>query len=86
MKLTLYLFLGSVVALVGVLAMVFASGANTFDILALEKAGSPPISSGWFPFVSSFRGSGRPVPIPQLGAGWSCGSPTAVSMLLAVWK
>ena len=39
MKLTLYLFLGSMVALVGVLAMYFGSGLHTFDLVALENAG-----------------------------------------------
>jgi NADH-quinone oxidoreductase subunit M len=37
MKLTLYLFIGSVVALVGALAMYFASGQNTFDMIELSK-------------------------------------------------
>src|SRR5688572_20797437 len=43
MKLTLYLFLGSVVALVGALAMYWVSGQNTgvytFDMLQMENAG-----------------------------------------------
>jgi len=38
MKLTLFLFVGSVFALVGALAMYFASGLGTFDMLALENA------------------------------------------------
>ena len=42
MKLTLYLFIGSVVALVGALAMYFTSGLGTFDMLALENAGFSP--------------------------------------------
>src|SRR5574341_827583 len=42
MKLTLYLFIGSVIALVGVLAMYFTSGLQTFDMLALEKAAFSP--------------------------------------------
>jgi len=37
MKLTLYLFIGSVISLVGALAMYFTSGLNTFDMLELEK-------------------------------------------------
>src|SRR4030066_1508689 len=52
MKLTLYLFIGSVIALVGALAMYFQAGGHTFDMLELEKAG---FASGfqhfWFPFV-----------------------------------
>ena len=52
MKLTLYLFIGSVIALVGVLAMYFSSGLNTFDMLALENANfSPDFQKFWFPFV-----------------------------------
>ncbi|MCJ7513521.1 MAG: hypothetical protein MUO23_11200, partial [Anaerolineales bacterium] len=38
MKLTLYLFIGSVVALVGALVMYYTSGLQTFDMLALEQA------------------------------------------------
>src|SRR5690554_1242313 len=37
MKLTLYLFVGSMIALVGALAMYFTSGLGTFDMLALES-------------------------------------------------
>src|SRR5512139_3740849 len=39
MKLTLYLFIGSVVALVGALAMYFTTGLNTFDMLEIARAG-----------------------------------------------
>ena len=40
MKLTLYLFIGSVIALVGALGNVFRRpGSDTFDMLALEQAG-----------------------------------------------
>jgi NADH-quinone oxidoreductase subunit M len=52
MKLTLYLFIGSVIALVGILAMYFSSGLGTFDMLELEKAGfSTEFQRLWFPFV-----------------------------------
>src|SRR4030067_2250772 len=52
MKLTLYLFIGSVIALVGGLAMYFSSGLNTFDMLALENANfSESFQRFWFPFV-----------------------------------
>jgi NADH-quinone oxidoreductase subunit M len=58
MKLTLYLFIGSVVALVGVLAVYFASGLYTFDQLALEQAGfALNFQKLWFPFI--FIGAGR---------------------------
>ncbi len=85
MKLTLYLFLGSVVALVGVLAMVFASGANTFDILALEKAGfSADFQRLWFPFVFiGFAVLGGLFPFHSWAPDGHVAAPTAVSMLLA---
>lgn len=85
MKLTLYLFLGSVVALVGVLAMVFASGANTFDMLALEKAGFPAaFQQLWFPFVFlGFAVLGGIFPFHSWAPDGHVAAPTAVSMLLA---
>src|SRR5512139_2934086 len=52
MKLTLYLFIGSVVALVGALAMYFLSGQRTFDMIAMEQAHfSVGFQRFWFPFV-----------------------------------
>jgi NADH-quinone oxidoreductase subunit M len=85
MKLTLYLFFGSVVALVGVLAMVFASGANTFDMLALEKAGfSAEFQHLWFPFVfAGFAVLGGMFPFHSWAPDGHVAAPTAVSMLLA---
>jgi len=57
MKLTLYLFLGSVIALVGVLAVYFQSGLHTFNLLDLEKAGfGLEFQRLWFPFID---GQGR---------------------------
>ncbi len=41
MKLTLYLFIGSVVSLLGALAMYFTSGLGTFDMIAMEGANFP---------------------------------------------
>lgn len=85
MKLTLYLFLGSVVALVGVLAMVFATGANTFDMLALEKAGfGTDFQRLWFPFVFfGFAVLGGIFPFHSWAPDGHVAAPTAVSMLLA---
>jgi len=85
MKLTLYLFLGSMVALVGVLAMVFASGANTFDMLALERAGfSAEFQHLWFPFVFvGFAILGGMFPFHSWAPDGHVAAPTAVSMLLA---
>ena len=62
MKLTLYLFIGSVVALVGALAMYFASGLGTFNMLALEQAGFSPTSCVPVCFLW-FRGSWRYLPV-----------------------
>ncbi len=85
MKLTLYLFFGSVVALVGALAIVFLSGANTFDMLALEKAGFPAdFQRLWFPFVfMGFAILGGIFPFHSWAPDGHVAAPTAISMLLA---
>ena len=85
MKLTLYLFLGSVVALVGVLAVYFASGLQTFDLLALEGAGLPvEIQRLWFPFIFiGFGVLGGLFPFHSWAPDGHVAAPTAVSMLLA---
>ncbi len=85
MKLTLHLFLGSMVSLAGVLAMVFVSGANTFDMLALEKAGfSSEFQHLWFPFVFiGFAILGGMFPFHSWAPDGHVAAPTAVSMLLA---
>lgn len=85
MKLTLYLFLGSVVSLVGVLAMYFASGQNTFDMLALEKAGFPlAFQQMWFPIVFiGFAILGGIFPFHSWAPDGHVAAPTAISMLLA---
>jgi NADH-quinone oxidoreductase subunit M len=85
MKLTLYLFLGSVVALVGILAIVFASGANTFDMMILEKAGfGVDFQRLWFPFVFfGFAVLGGIFPFHSWAPDGHVAAPTAVSMLLA---
>ena len=76
MKLTLYLFIGSVISLVGGLALYFGSGLNTFDMIQLATGqffqGFPdilvPVCILWL------CGAGRYIPIPQLEPGWSRGS------------
>ena len=85
MKLTLYLFIGSVIALVGVLAMYFASGLNTFDMLALEKANfSPDFQKFWFPFVFfGFAVLGGIFPFHNWSPDGHVAAPTAVSMFHA---
>jgi NADH-quinone oxidoreductase subunit M len=85
MKLTLYLFLGSVISLVGVLAMYFASGQNTFDMLELEKAGFPlAFQQAWFPVVFlGFAILGGIFPFHSWAPDGHVAAPTAISMLLA---
>jgi NADH-quinone oxidoreductase subunit M len=85
MKLTLYLFIGSVIALVGGLAMYFASGLNTFDMLALENANfSREFQIFWFPFVFfGFAVLGGIFPFHNWSPDGHVAAPTAVSMFHA---
>ncbi|MDD5370201.1 MAG: NADH-quinone oxidoreductase subunit M, partial [Anaerolineaceae bacterium] len=85
MKLTLYLFVGSVIALVGALAMYFASGLHTFDMLALEKAGfSTGFQQLWFIVVFlGFAILGGIFPFHSWAPDGHVAAPTAISMLLA---
>ena len=84
MKLTLYLFLGSVISLIGVLAMYFVGG-KTFDMLALEKAGfSLAFQQAWFPVVFlGFAILGGIFPFHSWAPDGHVAAPTAISMLLA---
>jgi NADH-quinone oxidoreductase subunit M len=85
MKLTLYLFIGSVISLVGALAMYFASGLHTFDMLALEKAGfTLAFQRLWFPVVfMGFAILGGIFPFHSWAPDGHVAAPTAISMLLA---
>jgi NADH-quinone oxidoreductase subunit M len=89
MKLTLYLFLGSVVALVGALAMYWVSGQNTgvytFDMLQMEKAGfSPAFQVIWFlPVFLGFALLGGIWPFHNWSPDGHVAAPTAVSMFHA---
>jgi NADH-quinone oxidoreductase subunit M len=85
MKLTLYLFIGSVVALVGALAMYFSSGLGTFDMIALEQAGfSAAFQRFWFPFVFiGFAVLGGLFPFHNWSPDGHVAAPTAVSMFHA---
>jgi NADH-quinone oxidoreductase subunit M len=85
MKLTLYLFIGSVIALVGGLAMYFTSGLNTFDMLALENANfSQEFQIFWFPFVFfGFAVLGGIFPFHNWSPDGHVAAPTAVSMFHA---
>jgi NADH-quinone oxidoreductase subunit M len=85
MKLTLYLFIGSVVALVGALTMYFFSGLGTFDMIALEKASfSPEFQRIVFPFVFfGFAVLGGIFPFHNWSPDGHVAAPTAVSMFHA---
>lgn len=85
MKLTLYLFIGSVIALVGALAMYFASGLHTFDMIALEAANfTPEFQNLWFPFVFfGFAILGGIFPFHNWSPDGHVAAPTAVSMFHA---
>jgi NADH-quinone oxidoreductase subunit M len=85
MKLTLYLVVGSVVALVGALAMYYASGLKTFDMLALEGANFPvAFQRLWFPFVFiGFAVLGGIFPFHNWSPDGHVAAPTAVSMFHA---
>ena len=89
MKLTLYLFVGSVVSLVGVLAMYFVAGQNTgvytFDMLAMESAGfSQTFQDIWFlPVFLGFAVLGGIWPFHNWSPDGHVAAPTAVSMFHA---
>ena len=98
MKLTLYLFIGSVVALVGALAMYFQSGQWTFDMLEIGKAAQAgafnisynilgtqvPFQTFWFPFVFfGFAVLGGIFPFHNWSPDGHVAAPTAVSMFHA---
>ena len=85
MKLTLYLFIGSVVALIGALAIYFGSGKYTFDLLELAKAGfNVEFQKLWFPFVFlGFAILGGIFPFHSWAPDGHVAAPTAISMLLA---
>jgi len=85
MKLTLYLFVGSVVALVGALAMYFTSGLGTFDMIALEEAAfTVGFQKFWFPFVFlGFAVLGGIWPFHNWSPDGHVAAPTAVSMFHA---
>ena len=89
MKLTLYLFIGSVVALVGALAMYWnagqSSGVYSFDMLQLEKAGfSASFQNLWFlPVFFGFAVLGGIWPFHNWSPDGHVAAPTAVSMFHA---
>ena len=89
MKLTLYLLIGSVVSLAGVLVMYFAqyqnTGVLTFDMIALENAGfSQSFQIVWFlPVFLGFAVLGGIWPFHNWSPDGHVAAPTAVSMFHA---
>jgi NADH-quinone oxidoreductase subunit M len=85
MKLTLYLFIGSVISLVGGLALYFSSGLNTFDMIKLAQANfSESFQVFWFPFVFfGFAVLGGIFPFHNWSPDGHVAAPTAVSMFHA---
>lgn len=85
MKLTLYLFIGSVIALVGALAMYFTAGMNSFSMFDLAKANfSRDFQVFWFPFVFfGFAVLGGIFPFHNWSPDGHVAAPTAVSMFHA---
>jgi NADH-quinone oxidoreductase subunit M len=85
MKLTLYLFIGSVVSLVGALVMYWTAGLNTFDMLALEKAAfTSEFQKFWFlPVFLGFAVLGGIFPFHNWSPDGHVAAPTAVSMFHA---
>jgi NADH-quinone oxidoreductase subunit M len=85
MKLVLYLFIGSVLALIGALVMYFAAGLHSFDMLDLAKAGFPLIFQQiWFPVIFlGFAVLGGLFPFHNWAPDGHVAAPTAVSMFLA---
>lgn len=85
MKLTIYLFIGSVLALIGALAIYTGSGIKTFDLLALEKVNfSTNFQQVWFPLTFlGFAILGGIFPFHSWAPDGHVAAPTAVSMLLA---
>jgi len=85
MKLTLYLLVGSIIALVGALAIYFKSGLHTFDLLELARVDFPLDFQRAF-FLPIFLGFGVLAGIWPFHT-WSpdghVSSPTAASMLHA---
>jgi NADH-quinone oxidoreductase subunit M len=89
MKLTLYLFIGSVVSLVGALAMYWVAYQNTgvlsFDMLQLEQANfSEQFQIVWFlPVFLGFAVLGGIWPLHNWSPDGHVAAPTAVSMFHA---
>ncbi|HLG21573.1 MAG TPA: NADH-quinone oxidoreductase subunit M [Candidatus Manganitrophaceae bacterium] len=86
MKLTLYLSLGAVVALLGILLVYVTSGLHTFDILAIAERGNLPKSLQGLFFLLIFLGF-APIAAIWPFHSWSpvgyAAAPAAASMMHA---
>ena len=86
MKLTIYLFVGSLVAIIGLLALYF-QGGNTFDFIDLKAAiaalpNSVQIQRTWFlPVFAGFGVLASLWPLHNWSPDGYAAAPTAVSML-----
>ncbi|MCL4425038.1 MAG: NADH-quinone oxidoreductase subunit M [Firmicutes bacterium] len=84
-KFFLYTLIGSVIMLVGILALYFNAGLNTFDMLALAKHKFAPAFQFWV-FLALFFGFAVKVPVFPFHT-WlpdaHVEAPTAVSAILA---
>jgi NADH-quinone oxidoreductase subunit M len=85
MKLTLYLFIGSVISLIGALVMYWTSGQHTFDMLVLETVKfTPAFQKIWFlPVFMGFAILGGLFPFHNWSPDGHVAAPTAVSMFHA---
>jgi len=85
MKLVLYSFVGSALVFIGILAVFFSAGGQSFDILELVKHPLAPEVQIWvFPLIFvGFCGPCGHVAVPHVGADGPRAAPTAASMLLA---
>ncbi|MDW8325439.1 MAG: NADH-quinone oxidoreductase subunit M [Anaerolineales bacterium] len=98
MKLTLYLFIASVVALIGVLWLYALSPVKTFNLLWLEEAmraggfdrtlnlfgANVPAQHVWFPLIFfGFAIMGAIFPLHSWAPDGHVAAPTAISMMLA---
>ncbi len=85
MKLTLYISLGAVVALVGLLSVYFMSGLQTFDLLVLQQASFPTQFQFWCAplMIFGFSVIASLWPFHSWSPIGYAAAPTAVSMLHA---
>ena len=85
MKLTLYLVIGSIIAMVGALALYFHADLNTFNMLTLESANlSSEFQITWFPWIFiGFAVLGGIFPFHNWSPDGHVAAPTAVSMFHA---